>query len=115
MSQLITWEHNRQAWEAGWHAGNTGSPEDAIPYPVGTVEAKSWSDGWVEGNDLREGRSYYPCCCDQCQPWRRARIDAVGPLREGSTGFERFLDGMVRAGNLIREDVAAGRPLPKLW
>jgi hypothetical protein len=43
-----------KAWEAGFKAGEQGTPE-RCPYPAGSREDWSWHSGHVEGDAKRRG------------------------------------------------------------
>jgi hypothetical protein len=45
-------QQDREAWEAGFHAGAAGE-RGKCPHPPGTVERWSWEAGFVEGKASR--------------------------------------------------------------
>ena len=44
-----------QAWNQGFHDGESGKASWACPYPRGTTDSWSWSSGYIEGNAARQG------------------------------------------------------------
>jgi hypothetical protein len=49
-------EHDPEAWQAGFLAGEKGHAR--CPYPAPSKQAWSWESGRVEGAAKREGYSY---------------------------------------------------------
>jgi ribosome modulation factor len=34
-------------WQEGWNASRSGVIRSKCPYSTGTIEANSWTDGWI--------------------------------------------------------------------
>jgi hypothetical protein len=51
---------DRQAWQAGFVAGECGRLHTSCPYGAGSVEAWSWCSGHVEGRAKLQGYEFTP-------------------------------------------------------
>jgi ribosome modulation factor len=58
MTAMMKPEINREAWIAGFHAGETGRPSRTCPYPAIRFLAWSWHSGYIEGDAKRQGFEY---------------------------------------------------------
>jgi ribosome modulation factor len=45
---------DREAWNAGFAAGEAGKALTACPYRMGTKESLSWHSGYIEGKANRK-------------------------------------------------------------